>query len=413
MKIEMENINRYMLENIDILIEGKKLEDKRIVLFGLNTSSYAAREYLEKKGFRVCAYIDNDRKKVDELNDIINEILPVHMQSMAYEFAKKEFIRAYNPENLLKEFCDDYVILIASKYYSQMCEQLENMGYKEGKHIYQIVDFYSLEQQLKDFKVADDYIPLSHEEVRKYQLEILDEVKRVCEQNNLRYYLCGGTLLGAIRHKGYIPWDDDIDVIMPYQDYLKFIEIIDKDNEHYTILSPYTNKEQCFTFFARMIHNDTFMKWWEYPFLMTSGVSIDIFALSGLPDSEDEIRFYYNKVRRLNTKFISSYLKLSYNDNDEIQAREKIRSEILEMLERYRFDDSKKAFCITKYKEKDILPTSIYDKTIKVNFEDRIYDVAGGYDIYLKSLYGDYMKLPPVNQRTGCHNYKAYKIREN
>ena len=240
----------------------------------------------------------------------------------------------------------------------------------------------------------------------------MDEVKRVCEQNNLRYYLCGGTLLGAIRHKGYIPWDDDIDVIMPYQDYLKFIEIIDKDNEHYTILSPYTNKEQCFTFFARMIHNDTFMKWWEYPFLMTSGVSIDIFALSGLPDSEDEIRFYYNKVRRLNTKFISSYLKLSYNDNDEIQAREKIRSEILEMLERYRFDDSKKAFCITKYKEKDILPTSIYDKTIKVNFEDRIYDAAGGYDIYLKSLYGDYMKLPPVNQRTGCHNYKAYKIRE-
>ena len=131
MKIEMENINRYMLENIDMLIEEKKLEDKRIVLFGLNTSSYAAREYLEKKGFRVCAYIDNDRKKVDELNDIINEILPVHMQSMAYEFAKKEFIRAYNPENLLKEFCDDYVILIASKYYSKMCEQLENMGYKE------------------------------------------------------------------------------------------------------------------------------------------------------------------------------------------------------------------------------------------------------------------------------------------
>ena len=141
-------------------------------------------------------------------------------------------------------------------------------------------------------------------------------------------------------------------------------------------------------------------------------MSIDIFAFSGLPDSEDEIRFYYNKVRRLNTKFISSYLKLSYNDNDEIQAREKIRSEILEMLERYCFDDSKKAFCITKYKEKDILPTSIYDKTIKVNFEDRIYDAAGGYDIYLKSLYGDYMKLPPVNQRTGCHNYKAYKIRE-
>ena len=99
------------------------------------------------------------------------------------------------------------------------------------------------------------------------------------------------------------------------------------------------------------------------------------------------------------------------DEEAEKKRREMIRMEILSMLEQYQFDTSKKAFCISKYKEKEILPTALYKETQRMLFEGEEYNVAAGYDIYLKSLYGDYMKLPPENQRTGCHSYRAYIIR--
>lgn len=409
--IQMENINKYMFQKIDELLKNGSLNNKKIVLFGLNTSSYAAKEYLETRQMKVFAYVDNDRRKIEEMNDFIEDVLPRHMRGSSYKTESENLVKAYYPETLLGKFDDGYAILIASKYYVQMKEQLQKMGYIEKKHIYQIVDFYGLDEQIGEYQAGIEYREMTADEVRQVQLDILKQVKKICTEQGLRYYLCGGTLIGAVRHKGYIPWDDDIDVIMPYQDYLKFINYIDKNSKEYAILSPYNNSDKCFTFFARMIKNNTIMKWWEYPFLMTSGVSIDIFALSGLPEREDEIQYFYNKVRRLNTKFISSFLKMNPDEEAEKKRREMIRMEILSMLEQYQFDTSKKAFCISKYKEKEILPTALYKETQRMLFEGEEYNVAAGYDIYLKSLYGDYMKLPPENQRTGCHSYRAYIIR--
>ena len=110
------------------------------------------------------------------------------------------------------------------------------------------------------------------EELRKIQIEMLEHIDTICEKHNLKYFLLGGTLIGAIRHKGYIPWDDDIDICMPREDYKKLIEIINtQEDNKYTILNPYEN-EDYYYFFSKMVDNDTILiednynriKEWEY-----------------------------------------------------------------------------------------------------------------------------------------------------
>ena len=142
--IQMENINKYMFQKIDELLKNGSLNNKKIVLFGLNTSSYAAKEYLETRQMKVFAYVDNDRRKIEEMNDFIEDVLPRHMRGSSYKTESENLVKAYYPETLLGKFDDGYAILIASKYYVQMKEQVQRMGYIEKKRIYQSVDLYGL-----------------------------------------------------------------------------------------------------------------------------------------------------------------------------------------------------------------------------------------------------------------------------
>lgn len=406
--MQLDIVNRYMFDNINRLIEKGLLAEKKIILFGLNTSSYAAKNYLEDRGFSIYAYIDNDMRKRNEVNDAIEEILPHQIGLRHYRELQSDFIYAYKPEELLCEFDNDVVILIASKYYDQMCEQLEKMGYQEETHIFKTVDFYGMEEIFKNLQTEDCGREMTSREIRDCQMDILRYVRNICQSNGLRYYLCGGTLLGAVRHKGYIPWDDDIDVIMPYSDYKKMIEIVVKEDGQYKIWSPYNYGEKYFCFFSRLIDSRTVMKAWEYPFLMHSGVNIDIFPLSGLPEKEEDILYFYNKVRRLHTRFISTFIENHKETEELLEERKKLHDMLIQLLEKYDFDESEKAFTITKYKEREILPTSIYDKGINMEFENDVFIGPEGYDSYLKSLYGDYMQLPPENQQHTVHNYKAF-----
>ncbi len=385
--ITLENKNYLIFDRIDSFIEQGILEDKKIVLFGLNNSSFVTSKHLKSRGYDVFAYIDNSEKKVMESKGMYN---------------------AFRPEVLLGDFLEDVAVLIASKYYPSMKNQLEAMGYVENRHFYKTLDFYGIEDILSQCKDIEDLESLNAQQVRDIQLDIACYVDRLCRENGLNYYMTGGTLLGAVRHKGYIPWDDDIDLTIPVPDYKKLTELIVKDGK-YDVFSVYTDGIKCPFFYMRIVDKKSVMKMWEYPILTTGGVSIDVFPLIGMPENEEERSIFFKNIRQLNTEYINSYIE--HGSIDEVAERQKIiQKEVVDMMEAYDFYSSEYAgYILSKYWEKDIMPRNIYDGSKYMDFESIRLVAPSGYDGYLSRIFGDYMKLPPENEQYVTHNYKVFK----
>ena len=406
--VTIQNKSILLLNNLDKLIANKTFENKKIVLFGLNTSSYTMQKYLQVKGYSICSYIDNNDKKVLETQELLYTILKRHTSPSCYEQLRRTFIPAYKPANLLMPFCDDYVILIASKYYPSMCQQLQAMGYKENIHIFRTVDFYELDEILKDESDVDRLIELDSDSIRKKQLEIVAYLVDTCNRHNLNIYMTGGTLLGAVRHSGFIPWDDDVDLTIPMPDYKELIDIIIEENQ-YDVFTIYNEPDLCSNFYMCVSDRDSIVKRWNYPFLTTTGIDVDVFPLIGLPKQLDEQKVFFNRIRHLNTIFTNSFLDYLDDDVEEIAYRKTIREEICEMMEQYNFYESKMAgYILSKYWEKDIMPQNIYEDTILMQFENLELPAPSGYDVYLQNIFGDYMKLPPEKERYATHNARAY-----
>lgn len=404
----IENKSDLLYANLDKLIEKGSFENKKIVLFGLNTSSYVTKKYLESKGYTIYAYIDNNDKKVLESNEMLVDILPRHIPMTAYNELRKIMVKAYAPTELLSQYMEDVVILIASKYYPSMCQQLEQMGYVENIHIFKTLDFYGVEDIIKGDTSLDGLVELDASEVRKIQLQITQYLKDLCRKNGLKYYMTGGTLLGAVRHKGYIPWDDDIDITIPMPDYKKLIDLIIEDNK-YDVFTTYNEPDRCSHFYMKIIDRNTLMKLWEYPFLTTSGVSIDVFPLIGLPNRMDETRKFFNRVRHLNTVFSNSFLETIEADEQMKEYRKIIREQVVAMIEQYNYYESENTgYILSKYWEKDIMPRAVYGGEIEMQFEDITLAAPVGYAEYLERIFGDYMQLPPEKEQYVTHNYKVY-----
>ena len=394
-----------LLDNLDKLIVNKKLDNKKIILFSVNTSSYAMKKHLQKKGYLVHAYIDNNDKKILETQEFLLHILPRHTLE---DTSKINLINAYKPEQLLTPFQDDFVILIASKYYPSMCQQLMRLGYQENIHIFKVVDFYQVDQLLVQETDINGLKEMTSEEIRAKQMEITNYVLDTCKRHNLNIYMTGGTLLGAVRHKGYIPWDDDVDFTIPMPDYKRLIDIIEAENK-YDVYTIYNEPELCSDFYMRVIDRNTIVKRWIYPFLITSGVDIDVFPLIGLPEHLDHQKTFFNHLRHLNTLFTNTFLDFTDEDLEGIQYRRQLRDEILKMIEQYNFYESKSAgYILSKYWEKDIMPQNIYEKTIYMDFETYKFPAPVGYDTYLQNIFGDYMKLPPKEEQYVTHSSKAF-----
>lgn len=262
---------------------------------------------------------------------------------------------------------------------------------------------------------------LTHEEVQKVSLDILKHVHEFCVENGIRYTLAYGTLLGAVRHQGYIPWDDDVDIMMPRPDYDKFCEIYKQDG--YRLLAP--NNHSIFPFarvcdIKKTITDDSFWPWTD----VEHGVSIDVFPIDGAEDDVEQLKKRLRNATRIRQHLIyyrlaksSIQLKWGISRNIKILVAKMFYSwrnpqgKALAILDGKKYEDSNFVTNLSSPDEYDIehYEKSMFEKYCLLKFEDAEFFSVADYDKMLSDYYGDYMQLPPKEKQVPRHsNLKNY-----
>lgn len=257
---------------------------------------------------------------------------------------------------------------------------------------------------------------LNSKQLQNIQLHILKRFADFCEANDINYLLCGGSMLGAIRHKGFIPWDDDIDIMMPRPDYNRFFE--EFKDEYLQIFDFRTHQDFDYPY-IKLGDKRTYLVEEFYYKPMDLGIHIDIFPIEGLPEDEEvglaqfakmlkARKKYMYKVFKLNPS-IAWYKRMLVNVFRAMIPIKTILKEQKKEAERYDFNESPKAGKLVWGSGKNqIYLSSLFTETEKYPFEGFYFKGPKDYDTYLKSIYGDYMQLPPKDKQVSHHHFECW-----
>ena len=276
----------------------------------------------------------------------------------------------------------------------------------------------------EQFDIQTDYIADSYSGklpiLRSLQLGMLREIDRICRKHDIRYFLSGGSMLGAVRHGGYIPWDDDIDVAFLREEYAKFKAVTPAElNDRYSYQS-WTSGDGYHYFFDRITAKDTyFASQYSDSYEMPKGISVDIFVYDTVPDSTRAQRRHWKRlmhkrlfmnvrwrneprgggVSRLISKLLLPILRLKSMDR---------YSESYDKATR-RFEKRRTSTVMapaTDHKWHDCMPREWFAEVVPCRFEDVDTFLPKGYDGFLKNWYGDdYMTMLPLAQQQPYHDY--------
>ena len=259
-------------------------------------------------------------------------------------------------------------------------------------------------------------------EIQNVSLDILRDVHSFCVQNNIRYSLQGGTLLGAIRHNGFIPWDDDIDIIMPRPDYERFCNTYASANNYKLICR---ENQVCYLAFARVCEMEkTYVNCNLCPWTnQQTGVWIDVFPADGAEDDIEEAKKHINKaieVFKVCLQTRRSYASLSTMNGFMMTIKQIFRKAIYSHRDLFdKLDELCKIipFGSTNhysnisylgYGFREYHRIAVMDSFYIHDFEDAQFYIMQGYDEALKEKYGDYMQLPPVDQQVARHYFEKF-----
>lgn len=250
--------------------------------------------------------------------------------------------------------------------------------------------------------------------LQQVSLMILKDFIKICEENDLTYYLYAGSLLGTIRHQGFIPWDDDIDVIMFRKDFDKLTDIFLKNNySKYDFFNVVNERDYFYTFGRLGLKGTKFEDWWTKQVEYDSQVFIDIFILDNVPDNKVKRFIHLSRGFILNQLTLYAFLKYeNFSRFKEIIQRSiyyllkiipikstTIKQRCVNVFSKYKGEDCEEVcdfpapYQLPIFNKNDFIPPK------KLKFEDIDVNIPNNYDNILTCLYGDYMELPPEDKR--------------
>lgn len=263
--------------------------------------------------------------------------------------------------------------------------------------------------------------------VKRVQVKLLDELKeiqRICQKHDITYFMAYGSLLGTIRHEGFIPWDDDMDIMMLREDYNKFLGIALNELKYPYVLQTPGNEEECFYGGYSKIRDSstTALEMVNWGHACNQGIGIDIFPIDVMSENADQLKTQIEELRYIQgLLYAKAYGKegfrnfkgllpeewISYQKQAELESYKTLCKRMDECLVRYDFEDSRYLSCFTHFTlEKKMYLKEAFKATVKKDFEGIEVDVPVGYEHILQVCYGDYRKVPMEPRRKS--KYKIF-----
>ena len=362
-----------LYKKIDDLIERGVLDGKNIYFYGITNAHNYAIKYLMKKGFSVEGIVDKaaeDRKALSI-----------------------EHVSLFTPKILGDLDKEKSVFLLGGNHNDTMCRVLSQYDFCENQNVFRIFN-------PSDYVVENNEREISESEELALSLDALKYLDKVCLELGVDYFLAFGTLIGAVRHKGCIPWDNDIDVLIRARDLKAIHDFIEADesNEKYKLLLPGYDKSYPFLT-GMLINTDTYENRVDFPLQITTGVGLDVSILVDLGDTEEEAR----RNRDADFDFIKDFRVAIESDGKDYSFDDVLNISTLEG------DNHKYVGCMWGNTYKCIYEAEWFKSTSDIEFEGNIFKAPIGTHEYLTLLYNDYMKLPPVEDRNHMnHVWKNY-----
>lgn len=386
--MKYDNCRKYIFSEIERIISNYAIYKRNVILLGFESLTKTVINCL--KSMEILSLAVFDRVKAGE---------------------KWFEVEVNDLEQLTGHINEDCIIIVVreSEYYKDFLTN--NYGCdKESMNcnLYDISGF-TMKSMPNPLVVENEIGIMTLRECQIELVEVLDEFVHFCEDNKLRYWLDYGTLIGAVRHKGFIPWDDDIDVAMPVKDYFKFCELY-KGNDKFFFDSLFNSATSDYSLstLSKIKSKKMVIEYHTYPCRQLTGIGLDIFPLCGFPSSKDEQEEYIGEFKYYEDlwkdEVVIPYGLKEYSRETQRSIFDKMNALML----RYDYDEVE--YITPAYfgpfncpgEDDRAMKKEWYTDSIKLEFEGGVYNAPVGYDDVLKHWYHDYMTMPPVSQRKPC-----------